>query len=237
MFTLKFLFHCLFVLFMIHPMVMHINPFLTFILSNFFTYFHYSMSTWIYIPSNKGLSQRNISYISCNFTKSVFLAALSFYGFNVLLEYENLKENNINYIKNLGAIYSALDTSALFYNKKMSSSTIFHHVVVFIFFFINLFSDYNSESIVNIILYYAIFSSFTFFINYLLAIRFIKDITPESYRNSAILYGIILCINWMYHFQYFSNVSFKLIEHSIMLLLLSIVAFDDIMLIKWCISQ
>lgn len=237
MFTLKFSFHSLFVVLMIYPMIIYINPFLTFILSNFLTYIHYNMSTWLYAPSNKEFSQKHMSYISCNFTKSAFLAALSLYSLKVLLEYENLKKTNINYIKNLGAIYSALDTSALFYNKKMSLNTIFHHVVVFIFFFINLFSDYHPESIVNIILYYAIFSSFTFFINYLLAIRYIKDISPATYTKSAILYGIILSINWMFHFQYFSNVSFKVIEHSLMLLLLSVVAYDDIMLIKWCISQ
>lgn len=218
-------------------MVIYINPFFTFVLSNFLTYFHYYMSTWLYIPSSRGFSQKHISYISCNFTKSAFLAALSLYSLKVLLEYENLKKTNINYIKNLGAIYSALDTSALFYNKKMSLNTIFHHVVVFIFFFINLFSDYHPESIVNIILHYAIFSSFTFFINYLLAIRFIKDISTTTYTNSAILYAIILSINWMYHFQYFLNVPFRIIEHSIVLLLLSIVAYDDIILIKWCISQ
>ena len=213
-----------------------IYNFLTFTL---FKIYKLLSNTNLYILNDKRI---NKSYRIVNFTKSICLGLASPYAFYLLYCIINAIKYNIYILYFVSSLYAALDASALLYNEKMHITTTIHHIVVQIFYYYGTYIDWNVNSLSNLILIYAIFSSFAYLVNMRLAIRK-SDIsnTAISIVNdiSLLIYFISCFFNWSFQIFYTFKTNFTESNYLVILYLLFIglIGFDDIKLIKYLYSK
>jgi hypothetical protein len=211
---------------------------------NFLTYTLFKIykllsNTNLYILNDDKI---NKSYRIVNLTKSICLGLASPYAFYLLYCIINTIKYNIYILYFISSLYAALDASALLYNENMHITTTIHHIVVQIFYYYGTYIDWNVNSLSNLILIYAIFSSFAYLVNMRLAIRkldisnsiilVINDISLFIYFTSCIF-------NWTLQIFYVYKTNFLEPMYLILLYLLFIflIAFDDIKLIKYLYSK
>jgi hypothetical protein len=209
---------------------MYLHPVLTFIINSFLVMALYNI--WEQILYNEATvhyDPRKISYISTNVVKSNYLLGLCPICLFLLL---NFDDHDIQYVKNLGAIYAAIDFAALFYNKRMTTNTIIHHITVVLFFVLNLFDTYKDGSISKMIMIYAIFSTFAYLVNFCLGLRLMFPIPGILYRGVFFLYFFLCIANWKHQFEFM----FEYFERPLVKcygLLLFFVIYDDMVLLQW----
>ena len=209
----------------------YFHPILTFLLNSMLVVALYNI--WEQILYNDLVTIRydpgKMSYISTNVVKSNYLLGLCPICLSLLLNFE---KHDIQYVKNLGAIYAAIDCAALFYNKRMSTNTVIHHITVVLFFILNLFDTYQDGSISKMIMIYAIFSTFAYLVNFCLGLRLLTSLPRILYRGVFFLYFFLCLANWKYQFEfmleYFERPLVKCYG-----LLLFFVIYDDMVLLHW----
>ena len=76
-------------------------------------------------------------------------------------------------IRNLGVLYAIPDTVSLLLVERMALTTRIHHLCVIVFMVINLFNDYSERNVWRALVVYAVFSTFAYLVNLLLASRFL----------------------------------------------------------------
>ncbi len=183
--------------------------------------------------SHHQISNTRMTYISTNVVKSNFLCALSPLCLYLLYDHNQC---SAAYIQNLGAIYASLDCSALFYNRAMSWTTVMHHCVVIVFFFLNLMDDYQTISIGQMIMKYAIYSTFAYLVNFCLGVRFLHPIPRAMYFFTFCLYLFLCLFNWAEQFAFVRDYNDQWTVRMYILLLLFVV-YDDIMLMSWLLQK
>ena len=70
-----------------------------------------------------------------------------------------------------GCLYAVLDFVSLLLVKRLSWSTIIHHVCVCVFNVVSISNDYAEENVCRLLVVYAVFSTFAYLVNLLLASR------------------------------------------------------------------
>lgn len=191
-----------------------------------------------YIQKFKKMSLSRKKYVVCNFVKSAILFILAFRSLpilkKVLYEFPQTPNfTNVLEIKKLGTIYTALDSSSIFYNTKMSYTTLCHHIAVIIFYIFNLYDKYEKDSICLLIMLYAIFSSFGFMVNFLLGFRFIYNINRTYYKICFISFLSTSLMNWAIQFTYYWYNNYKNTYINTYIFLLLFIIYDDIILLRW----
>ena len=88
-------------------------------------------------------------------------------------------------IRNLGVLYAIPDTVSLLLVERMALTTRIHHLCVIVFMVINLFNDYSERNVWRALVVYAVFSTFAYLVNLLLASRFLAVHPSLSYWLSA----------------------------------------------------
>lgn len=123
--------------------------------------------------------------------------------------------------------------------RRMTWSTIVHHVTVCIFNVVNIQNNYEEENVCRLIFVYAVFSTFAYLVNLLLASRFLssEEETATIWMSYAafIIYGFCLCINWVWQIFYIIhlldvNPHWSIYVYSILILVL---VYDDLVLERW----
>jgi hypothetical protein len=111
-------------------------------------------------------------YVLSNLIKSAVL--LSYSPLAAFTLYEALVRNqwHTQRIRNLGVLYAMPDFVSLFLVSKMARTTQIHHVCVVVFMVVNLYNEYGEENVCRALVVYAIFSTFAYLVNLLLASRF-----------------------------------------------------------------
>lgn len=182
------------------------------------------------------------SYRIVNITKSFFLGCSSPYALYLLYCILYDLPYNIYILYFISSLYASLDMSALLYNPHAHISTVIHHVVVQFFYFYGVYVDWPTNSISNLILIYAIFSTFAYLVNFRLGIRksdFSEDFVNVINDCSLIIYSLSCLFNWSIQVYLLLTVSF--VEHYIFVLLyftmIFLIAFDDIKLIQYLSHQ
>jgi hypothetical protein len=174
-----------------------------------------------------------ISYISTNVVKSNYLLGLCPICLSLLSNFEN---HDIQYVKNLGAIYAAIDFAALFYNQKMSMNTIIHHITVVLFFALNLFDNYEEGSISKMIMIYAIFSTFAYLVNFCLGVRLVYRLPRVLYRGVFLLYFFVCLLNWKHQVEFMFQYSERILVKCYGILLFFVI-YDDMVLLQWLLKK
>ena len=216
-----------------------LDPLLNFMLYLGSVWFFYHFSEYEFFPIDafRILPFHKQSYIVTNVVKAHFLLILCVLSFRTLpfLMASEWSPKEVLYVKNLGALYAALDFTSVFYNQAMSRTTMFHHVCVVLFFVQNYFDDYSSSSVCRLIMLYAMFSSAAFYINLLLALRHVYDLSYRTYTVAFWTFLTTTLINWFVQLQLMARI------HPISLLFyllpLVFVVNDDIILLQWLLDR
>ena len=176
-------------------------------------------------------------YVMSNLIKSGLLFVYTPNALYILYQTMYLDVWNNLQIKNMGSLYAIPDCVSLFMVNNMHKSTKIHHIIVLSFYVLNLMNDYKQENIFRPIIIYAIFSTFTYSVNFILAIRFYNNKKIKEIIIPFVFYLYLLCctINWSWNVYYI----YKLIKLNnnfsiyIYIIFISFIIWDDIVLMRW----
>jgi len=206
------------------------------VFTSYFT-FHFYLEK--YSSSYKSVESEKQFYVLSNLIKSATLlsytplAAVVLYNTMVYDEWDTTK------IRNLGCMYCIPDFVSLFLVKKMSNTTILHHLAVCVFNAVSMFNDYQEENVCRLMVVYAVFSTFAYLVNLLLASRFLgipKWLARYMSAGALFIYAGCCGINWTWQAYYsmrlwgYNKNNWPLYAY---LALIFLVVYDDLVLMKW----
>jgi hypothetical protein len=176
-------------------------------------------------------------YVLSNLIKSSVLLAYSPLAGLLLYETMVLDSWDSNRIRIMGTLYCIPDFVSLFMVSRMATTTVVHHIVVCVFNAFSLYNDYDQINVVRAIMVYAVWSTFAYMVNLLLASRFVDTSPTMSMILSALallIYGICCLFNWSWQVWFLSGV-FRDIPFQVFgyVALMSMLVWDDIVLMKW----
>merc|ERR1711865_338289 len=128
------------------------------------------------------------SYHSFHFyliKNSVLLSYSPIAGY-LLYQTMYLDEWDSNRIRIMGTLYCIPDFVSLFMVSRMATTTVVHHIVVCVFNAFSLYNDYDQINVVRAIMVYAVWSTFAYLVNLLLASRFVRTSAFISKTLSAL---------------------------------------------------
>ena len=233
--------------FLVYPVLWHANPFYLFAYGSAFTFCMYFVLDYILQvnPHYKDIPSEKKFYVLSNLIKAAVLMSLScsttaaMYRIIVYDQWENVL------VKNAGSVYSMCDFVSLFVVKRMSRSTIAHHILVVVFNTWSMMNDYQEENICRAIVVYAVFSSFAYLVNFLLASRFLEIGFKRAFILSIgafLVYGTCCVINWTWQTFFLKHLWLtKDWEGRCWVLTfifcIAFVMYDDIILLMWLLSN
>jgi len=188
-------------------------------------------------------------YVLSNLIKSAVLTAYTPQAAYLLYQAIHLDEWSTPRIRSLGVLYAIPDFVSLFLVQRMALTTKAHHICVVIFMVINLYNDYAHENVCRALVVYAVFSTFAYLVNLLLASRFLPVKPRMSLAMSAValvVYTSCLAINWMWQVGFVASLhSRKWADgdaHAVgaiyaYLAAISMVVYDDVVLTKWLLAN
>lgn len=205
------------------------------VFTSYFT-FHYYLEQ--FSSSYKSVESDKQFYVLSNLIKSATL--LSYTPLAAMVLYDTMVNDNwdTTRIRNLGCMYCIPDFVSLFLVKKMSTTTILHHAAVCIFNAASMVNDYEEENICRLMVVYAIFSTFAYLVNLLLASRFLgvpKWLAQYMSGGALTIYASCCTINWSWQAYYSKHLlaaghTWPLYAY---LALICLVVYDDLVLMKW----
>ena len=188
-------------------------------------------------------------YVLSNLIKSAVLTAYTPQAAYLLYQSIALDEWSTPRIRSLGVLYAIPDFVSLFLVQRMALTTKAHHVCVVIFMVINLYNDYAHENVCRALVVYAVFSTFAYLVNLLLASRFLPVKPRMSLAMSAValvVYTSCLAINWMWQVGFVASLHARKWAngdaHAVgaiyaYLAAISMVVYDDVVLTKWLLAN
>jgi len=203
------------------------------------TYFVIDYAMLRYSKSYCGIESDKKFYVLSNLVKSAVLfyyvpfAVHSLYAIMVKEEWDTSR------IHRLSVMYAIPDFVSLILVKRMAKTTIVHHLLVVIFMIISVNNNYKNDNICRAIVVYAIFSTFSYLVNLLLASRFVDNVAGNILTASISFiafctYVICIFFNWSWQLWYIrKNVYETPISITIYTSAISLLAYDDILLTRW----
>jgi len=188
-------------------------------------------------------------YVLSNLIKSAVLTAYTPQAAYLLYQAIHLDEWSTPRIRSLGVLYAIPDFVSLFLVQRMALTTKAHHICVVIFMVINLYNDYAHENVCRALVVYAVFSTFAYLVNLLLASRFLPVKPRMSLAMSAValvVYTSCLAINWMWQVGFVASLHARKWAdgdaHGVgaiyaYLAAISMVVYDDVVLTKWLLAN
>lgn len=205
------------------------------VFSAYFVANHYMMKlsgSYAAIPEDKKF------YVLGNLIKSAVLLAYSPLAAKTLWLAMVDGQWSTPRIRNLGVLYAIPDAVSMLLVQRMAWSTKVHHLCVVIFAFVNLFVSYEEETVGRALVVYAVFSTFAYLVNLLLASRFLP-VKPKLALVMSVValftYAACLAINWLWQVQFLwrlarENPTLGLVVY---VGLISLVVADDCILLQW----
>ena len=176
-------------------------------------------------------------YVLSNLIKSAVLLAYSPLAGVLLYETMVLDQWDSNRIRIMGTLYCIPDFVSLFMVSRMATTTVVHHIVVCVFNAFSLYNDYDQINVVRAIMVYAVWSTFAYMVNLLLASRFVDTSPMMSMVLSALallIYGTCCFFNWSWQVWFLSGIAstnpYQVFGY---VALMSMLVWDDIVLMKW----
>jgi len=216
-----------------HAGIFFIGSYMVF--SAYFVANHYMMKlsgSYAAIPEDKKF------YVLGNLIKSAVLLAYSPLAAKTLWLAMVDGEWSTPRIRNLGVLYAIPDAVSMLLVQRMAWSTKVHHLCVVVFAFVNLFVSYEEETVGRALVVYAVFSTFAYLVNLLLASRFLPVKPKLSLVMSVVAlvtYAMCLAVNWLWQVQFLWHLAYEkpTIGLAVYLCLISLVVMDDCILMKW----
>lgn len=177
-------------------------------------FFVYSLSYRILHSLLKRLNEKyndydinNQYYILSNILKSLTLFILVIVLLNNLEFMFNHDKWYLDklFLTNVTAIYSITDFSALLFSyNRMNRSTITHHIGVILAYTYIYYCNFEKEGIHKSIIYYGMFSSIPFLVNFYLGIRFLykRENTIIIKKLCFWVYLLSVIFNWFWQIRY-----------------------------------
>jgi hypothetical protein len=219
----------------IHLGIFAVGSYIVF--SSYFVMDHYLgklSSSYTAIPDDKRF------YVISNLVKSGVLLAYSPMCAKLLYSALLHDEWSTPRIRNMGVLYAIPDFVSLLLVRRMATSTKIHHVCVVLFMLVNLVVEYEHESVGRALVVYAVFSTFAYGVNLLLASRFLAVSEVLAFIMSTLallIYGSCLAVNWTWQLAFLSRLWMGDHRWSLPLYvyvaLISLVVYDDVVLMKW----
>jgi hypothetical protein len=188
--------------------------------------------------SYKAIPDDKKFYVLSNVLKSAVLLAYSPLAARTL--YQALVQDvwSTPRIRNLGVLYAIPDAVSMLLVERMAWSTKVHHVCVVVFMVVNLCVSYEEETVGRALVVYAVFSTFAYLVNMLLASRFLP-VAPTVRLLMSILalgiYGACLGVNWCWQVAFLWRMFLERPTPSLFVYvgLISLVVADDCILLVW----
>ena len=204
------------------------------VFSSYFTFDYFLRqysSSYSKIPDDKRF------YVLMNLIKSGVLLSYTPMAMQLLYETLALDVWNSNKIRIMGTLYCIPDFVSLFVVRKMAKSTQIHHVVVCVFNVVSVYNDYTQENVIRAIMVYAVFSTFAYLVNLLLASRFL----PTTYlmrvilsATALVIYIACCAINWFWQVWFLSTIiSTQFVYVVVYACLVLMLVSDDVILMQW----
>lgn len=169
-------------------------------------------------------------YVIKNLVKAVYLCILSFTGLPLLCcAYFDYWPNS--WIKCMAAMYCSNDIIGLYKVKKLPTSTRLHHSVTFVFLLATFVTDFQTNSVAQMLFIYTYCSAVTFPVNAYLGLRlcFPAEKVADVKQVAKYIYPIMCVINWSFQVALMRNT----IGHIAYSLLLLFIVYDDLVLLRW----
>lgn len=209
------------------------------VFSTYFVSDHYmaKLSTsYASIPADKKF------YVLSNLIKSAVLLAYSPSAMVTLYSACVNDDWSTPRIRAMGVLYAIPDAVSMLLVTRMATSTKIHHLCVVLFMVVNLCLDYEEETIGRALVVYGTFSTFAYLVNLLLASRFLPISPSVSLVLSTlalVIYASCLGVNWAWQVQFLYTLALSgpsalhTAAIAIYLALISLVVYDDVVLVKW----
>ena len=182
-------------------------------------------------------SQAKQFYVLSNLIKSAMLLAYSPLAAQLLYSTMVLDEWDSNRIRIMGTLYCIPDFVSLFMVSRMAWTTVAHHVVVCAFNAWSLTNDYSQTNVVRAIMVYAVWSTFAYLVNLLLASRFVDTSAALSAALSALaftIYAGCCALNWSWQVWFLLGLfATQPVPVVLYVALMAMLVWDDIVLMKW----
>lgn len=179
------------------------------------------------IPFSR-LSENRQFYVVKNITKGIYLAFLVLFGFFFIIYpiFNNQYDNNT--IRIFASLYVSNDFIGLYRVSNLPTSTRLHHTASIVFLLAAWAIDFQTSVVGQMLLLYTYFSAIAFPVNLYLGLRLCYDV-PWLRKIAKYIYFISCALNWYVQYQWFT------VEPSVMayVTLLSVIVFDDIVLLRW----
>lgn len=205
------------------------------VFSAYFVANHYLMqlsSSYNDIPEDKKF------YVLGNLIKAAVLLAYSPLAAKTLWLALGHGEWSTPRIRNLGVLYAIPDAVSMLLVQRMAMSTKIHHLCVVVFAIVNLYVSYEEETVGRALVVYAVFSTFAYLVNLLLASRFLP-VKPKLSLVMSVLalitYAGCLAINWTWQVTFLWRLGRERPTLGLYLYvaLISLVVVDDCILLQW----
>ena len=182
-------------------------------------------------------------YVVKNIVKSISLLGISLCTFETMYNCMINQPIDNFFIKTIATIYVTNDIVALAVVPNLPKSTKIHHSTTTFLLFFNYISDYSTiyepNNVAKLIIVYALFSCYSFSVNFYLGVRLLNDNSVKftSFINnirysSFIIYLLSCSINWSY--QIFTLLSNPIgMSQIIYVMVMSLVVYDDLVLLSW----
>jgi len=205
------------------------------VFSSYFVANHYMLrlsTSYAAIPDDKKF------YVLSNTIKSAVLFVYCPLAVKTLYQAVFYNEWSTARIRNLGVLYAIPDAVSMLLVERMAWSTKAHHAIVVIFMVVNLYVTFEEEGVGRALVVYAIFSTFAYLVNLLLATRFLPVAPAVRLLMSALalaVYGGCLAINWTWQVLFVSRIAIERPNFAlaVYLLLIMFVVWDDCILLRW----
>merc|ERR1712166_100007 len=176
-------------------------------------------------------------YVLSNLIKRSVLLSYSPIAGYLLYQTMYLDTWDSNRIRIMGTLYCIPDFVSLFMVSRMATTTMVHYIVVCVFNAFSLYNDYDQINVIRAIMVYAVWSTFAYMVNLLLASRFVDTSPTMSMVLSALallIYGLCCLFNWSWQVWFLSGLfqekPFQVIGY---VALMGMLVWDDIALMKW----
>jgi len=200
-----------------------------------------------YVMSRRSTSYGSIPddkkfYVLSNLIKSAVLFSYCPLAVQCLYQALVLDVWSTARIRNLSVLYAIPDFVSLFLVSRMSITTKLHHICVVLFMLHTLSTDFDEESVARALVVYAVFSTFAYLVNLLLASRFLQIGTAASLFMSIValgLYAGCLGINWTWQVRFLWDLWWRRPSVGIYVYcsFMSMVVYDDVVLVRWLWSN
>ena len=182
-------------------------------------------------------NQEKQFYVLSNLIKSAVLLAYSPLAAQLLYNTMVLDEWDSNRIRIMGTLYTIPDFVSLFMVSRMAWTTVAHHVVVCAFNLWSLWNDYSAVNVVRAVVVYAVWSTFAYLVNLLLASRFV-DTTPFLSASLSVLalviYAVCCALNWSWQAWFLSGLAAtQPVQVGLYVALMLMLVWDDVVLMRW----